>query len=422
MSTRPTIPIPTWSTSGSNIEPSAGKKAAGWQVNERPPAEWLNWLDNSAGQWLQFLADVTAASPTTDLQFNFANPNALVPAVDVTVAPAASAYKLILRALITPTIHAHIYAGTTQKRLVVTHNALWNGSAWRCEDTTAPAQAYVLRASGTNDVFELLFHASTASTWSDAGWSNGVFNNLAAGSLSATSITTTTIHATSTGTGGVFDGDISAVDIACTSVSAASVGAGQGTFTHLHADDAEIKTPHLYLYPGVDIVHPTSAGPQPQRLVMLPLSDGIIITGQDFGDIYDPIGGFLSNNAAATLILEYPIRIPRHTLKLNVYACWMAPSATYAHQFSVLRADRDFNMASFTPGDLYTPGSDWQRTQNLFSTTFAYVQGLITPIDLDMDNSQQSFLVRVGLPYDSGGQTRFYGFGVKFDDPGPRNG
>ncbi len=42
---------PEWNEEGT--EPDAAKKNAGWQVEERPPAGWMNWLFNrltKAGQ------------------------------------------------------------------------------------------------------------------------------------------------------------------------------------------------------------------------------------------------------------------------------------------------------------------------------------------------------------------------------------
>lgn len=45
-----------WGT-GTAIEPSAGKKALGWQANERPPAPYLQWLFKRIEDWLAYLKD-----------------------------------------------------------------------------------------------------------------------------------------------------------------------------------------------------------------------------------------------------------------------------------------------------------------------------------------------------------------------------
>jgi hypothetical protein len=57
MSTKPTK-VPLWNTGATNrVEPSAGKKILGWLLNERPPAQYLNWLLGYLGDWAQYLSD-----------------------------------------------------------------------------------------------------------------------------------------------------------------------------------------------------------------------------------------------------------------------------------------------------------------------------------------------------------------------------
>ena len=51
MADRPST-IPTWATSGSTVDPGAGKRATGWLPSEKPPAQYFNWLQNAQGQWL----------------------------------------------------------------------------------------------------------------------------------------------------------------------------------------------------------------------------------------------------------------------------------------------------------------------------------------------------------------------------------
>jgi hypothetical protein len=36
------------------VEPSAAKKEAGWLPDERPPREFMNWLFNNMGEWIDF--------------------------------------------------------------------------------------------------------------------------------------------------------------------------------------------------------------------------------------------------------------------------------------------------------------------------------------------------------------------------------
>lgn len=65
MATRPTK-FPEWArvpsvdpvTGGANVvEPTEQKKDTGWQREEKPPANYQNWLDNLTYQWLQYLDD-----------------------------------------------------------------------------------------------------------------------------------------------------------------------------------------------------------------------------------------------------------------------------------------------------------------------------------------------------------------------------
>lgn len=50
--------LPEWASSGANIlEPSAGKKAAGWLAGERPSAQHMNWLQRTQYDYLQSLDD-----------------------------------------------------------------------------------------------------------------------------------------------------------------------------------------------------------------------------------------------------------------------------------------------------------------------------------------------------------------------------
>lgn len=41
------------------VEPSAAKKEQGWLPDERPPREFMNWLFNNLGEWVDYLEEVT---------------------------------------------------------------------------------------------------------------------------------------------------------------------------------------------------------------------------------------------------------------------------------------------------------------------------------------------------------------------------
>jgi hypothetical protein len=49
---------PEWCSSGgasSIVEPTSTKKGVGWTIAEKPPAGYLNWLDNLQSQWIKYL-------------------------------------------------------------------------------------------------------------------------------------------------------------------------------------------------------------------------------------------------------------------------------------------------------------------------------------------------------------------------------
>ena len=54
MATKPTKRILDWASGGTTTDPGAGKEATGWQTNDRPPANWWNWILQSFGEWLAY--------------------------------------------------------------------------------------------------------------------------------------------------------------------------------------------------------------------------------------------------------------------------------------------------------------------------------------------------------------------------------
>jgi hypothetical protein len=61
--TEPSERLLDWSSAGSNTDPGGSKESAGWDVSERPPAEWLNWLSNTRDSWISHLADLRTLIP-----------------------------------------------------------------------------------------------------------------------------------------------------------------------------------------------------------------------------------------------------------------------------------------------------------------------------------------------------------------------
>lgn len=58
---KPTIK-PDWMlgvTGPQVLEPTSGKKAAGWAVDERPPREYMNWLFQNLSEWIEYIDTVS---------------------------------------------------------------------------------------------------------------------------------------------------------------------------------------------------------------------------------------------------------------------------------------------------------------------------------------------------------------------------
>ena len=47
--------VPRWGASSTMVQPPDGEAAAGFATGSRPPAEWLNWMFNRHGAWIDFL-------------------------------------------------------------------------------------------------------------------------------------------------------------------------------------------------------------------------------------------------------------------------------------------------------------------------------------------------------------------------------
>lgn len=50
---------------GVQVEPTEGKKDAGWVQADRPPAEYMNWIQGKTYDWLSWLHEIT---PNSDIQ------------------------------------------------------------------------------------------------------------------------------------------------------------------------------------------------------------------------------------------------------------------------------------------------------------------------------------------------------------------
>lgn len=434
MSTRPTTPIPTWSTSGSNLEPAAGKKAAGWAVNERPPAQWLNWLQNSAGVWLQFLADATSGSATPDLKLNFSNTDMLAPLLDVTTAPPASGYRLLQRVLVNASQHVNVYAGNTTRRLVFAFNATWGGATWTCENTAQGAAAIALLGDGSQSTLELLYHAASAATWLDAAWARGnaLVNGFNATTGTFTNLTVTqdlTVQRDATvarnltvETNITVTHDITAEDIISNTHSVDQLYARTGGPIIVNASAAingalMVNDAHLYLDADVDIVHPGPAASQPTRYVCLDISRGKQWTGS-LGTYEDGNGRWVTTPSGGTATVEFPLEVHRATLRVYVHVVWEAQTLGEENKITLIRWPREF-----ITGVSLTPPGPWEAigtalVQGSMPSAAAACETKYWDYDFDPTLERYAFVLEMA----DGTRNRVYAVRYGFADPGPRNG
>ena len=61
MATKPTKRILDWASGGTVTDPGASVEATGWEISDRPPAYWWNWILQSFGDWLTYLEFLTGA-------------------------------------------------------------------------------------------------------------------------------------------------------------------------------------------------------------------------------------------------------------------------------------------------------------------------------------------------------------------------
>ena len=72
------------------VEPPSGKKDIGWDVGERPPAQYENWLRGTTGQWIDWL-DTFESTPHTWTAGQTFAPATAEPAITVEYNPAVAA-------------------------------------------------------------------------------------------------------------------------------------------------------------------------------------------------------------------------------------------------------------------------------------------------------------------------------------------
>lgn len=423
---RPPTPPTAWASTGSKIAPSAGKQAAGWTVNERPPAEWINWLDNNRDAWLAFVSQVTSGQPIADLLLNFANTDMFAALIDVTTTAPASGYRLVFRAAATPQTRIRIYIGNATRRLMITSNAVWGGSSWLSDAATANSLAFALVNDGTTpNAIQLLYKAATGATWLDSAWTNGDLTVGALHSATLQVINTATIGVINVGTlnagginvpSGTADLDtLTATDLTLSGSLTAPSATINGD---LAVNTLHVTQPHLYLAPSADIVHSPPASSQPYRWVCQPLGNYVKWSG---GTItYDgTYGSIKTTNGAGVVSLEYPLDIPRETLRITAYVVWQSATVPAANKLRLYRWTRQF-IGGGTIMVLPDPAAQIgiTLTQGVIAPTGCLMDS--ATFDYPFDPTLERYAFVVELP--DGTANYLYSVRLGFADPGPRNG
>jgi len=205
----------TWATSGSKLDPGAGRKATGFLPGETLPAQWLNWLLNNVGQWLTWINSYVPAKNEAN---TFSAKQTLGAGVDVvgdgsftgTVGAAGGfqgtgvidtaaqfvvvngpgsvdGYRLIQEA---PSYEGdgmrriYAYGVGAASGLAITINAYWTGSAWARDNTGLAATMLVMTGDAPP---RLLTMPTIGGTW--RGYADLGMAPVAMGRISATTST-----------------------------------------------------------------------------------------------------------------------------------------------------------------------------------------------------------------------------------------
>jgi hypothetical protein len=401
---RPTVTIPTWATTGTKLEPPSGKRAQGWIVDEPPPCEWWNHLQNATGEWITFLNAVILGEATADLALRFAQSSAaadIVPLIAATSVP-NGAYRLVARFPTTsPSIFASLYVGgSATRKLMLVYNASWNGTQW-AQNSAAIAQAIAIN---TTNALEVLTHPASPASWNDSAWASGAFDTINVTTLNATSIAATS---------GSFSATLFGKDITCQTINASN---------YVNTDNLKAEV-SLHLTGPIDIEYELAAAAIPMRYVQLDVLRPIhwnVAPPEPLGTLeIRGVQGVIGNTHATNSVwVEYPVAVPRGTQKVSLEITWRAFGPTVANLAKLVWWPRamgatnpqpapptsysqigaDINLPGFTASDVY-----------LTSATFT---GLL------VINGESRYSVLVKLAPGSA----LFGIRLGFADPGARNG
>lgn len=129
--------VPRWGASSTMVQPPDGEAAAGFATGSRPPAEWLNWMFNRHGAWIDFLRGPNVESWTrlavAGTELDSATYRRF--AIDTANPQVTDAFRFVLLGELT---------STSQIRVSKT------GDEWVTRSTHAPAGLTALGVTATN--------------------------------------------------------------------------------------------------------------------------------------------------------------------------------------------------------------------------------------------------------------------------------
>lgn len=184
MTARPTSSV-DWG--GTQIEPSAGQKSAGFAPGDRPPAQWINWLLSNLQEWIEYL-DTEKLRDVAML----ASDVPIVGTEDTAnehPASGSNVWKLFLRARVTEGTYARMYVGDGPNgSWAITTNAVWNPAAgsqnWSKDDTGQESSILLVG----NNTLTWLGRAAGAGTWTV--WTTTLGSVVVGGALNVSGIST----------------------------------------------------------------------------------------------------------------------------------------------------------------------------------------------------------------------------------------
>ena len=138
--------LPTWNNQG--VEPPESLKTAGWEANQKPPAPYFNWLQNTTYEAIKELQEKAADKDEITIQDASTTTKGIVQlttatdSTSATLVPTASALKAVK-----DSIPALVDATTARKGVVQLNSTVTSTSTTQAATPSAVKTAYDLAAS-----------------------------------------------------------------------------------------------------------------------------------------------------------------------------------------------------------------------------------------------------------------------------------